>query len=208
MNSPESGPLRRKYADLGGNPELIGPRDEWRKGGFDAIGHPDMEKPPYFGADGPHGRIPVYRVKVTEAHCFAEWLGGRLPTVKQWRKAAGWGEDTRPGPFSGDPNDKNDLAVVLENGPWPVDRGERDVSIYGCRQMASNGKEWTRNVVSQPVEIPLENVLVVPSALLQGQSYATAKRPLTFTEMTSPLRSLNCLKSSFEVSFRVVLEQR
>jgi hypothetical protein len=207
MNDEASKQLRQKYVQLGGNERLLGPPDEWRKGGFDATGHANPDQPPFLGVEGPLGRAPVFRVKVTEAHCFAEWLGGRLPTLQQLRKAAGWGEDTRAGPFSGGPEDTTDLAVgPLMHGPWPVDRGDRDVSIYGCRQTASNGQEWTRNLIGAAAEIPLDNVILPPQVLLQGERY-TAKAPLTFQGMLDR-RSLNCLESSLEVSFRVVLEQR
>ncbi len=207
MNDPAK-KMWERFEHHGGDPRLLGPRDEWRKGGWNASLSNDYEKPPFPGVEGPLGRAPVFRVKVTEAHFFAEWLGGRLPSAAQWRKAAGWGEDSlkRSGPFSGDPEDKTGLAVgPLKGGPWPVDRGDRDVSIYGCRQMASNGKEWTRDLIGGAGEIPLFQVPpLAPSVRLQGQSYI-ASGPLTFKKMMEP-DALSCAQSSFDVSFRVVLE--
>src|SRR5205807_37161 len=151
------------------------------------------------------GRLPVFRVTVTEAHCFAEWLDGRLPTGRQWRKAAGEGEDTRPGPFAGDPRDRKDLAVGLTGGPWPVDRGRRDVSIHGCRQTASNGFEWTRDLDDKVGEIPLENMTLPRRVYVQGESYLSGE-PLTFQAMAMP-RVKECTEAPFDVTFRVVLEQ-
>jgi len=179
-------------------------RGEWRKGGFAPNLNPDPEKEPFFGVEGPlKGRLPVFRVTVTEAHCFAEWLGGRLPTQAQWRKAAGMGEDTRPGPF--DDRDKEDLAVGLKDGPWPVDRGKSDVSIHGCRQMASNGEEWTCDLDNGAV-VPLLSMLNPPSVFKQGKSYLS-KEPLTFEAMAMP-RTRDCTTASFETTFRVVLQQQ
>ena len=90
---------------------------DWRKGGLSYKFNPNPDMEPFYGVQGPEkGRLPVFRVTVTEAHCFAEWLGGRLPKVRQWRKAAGEGEDTRPGPFADNPGDKKDLGVGLVDG--------------------------------------------------------------------------------------------
>src|SRR5207249_4311193 len=134
--------------------------------------------------------LPVFRVTVTEAHCFAEWLDGRLPSRRQWRKAAGWGQDAgRPGPFDGSPEDKKDLAIGLEDGPWPVDRGNRDVSIHGCRQMASNGCEWTRDLAddAKQTEIPIEEMILPPYVFKEGQSYLSSE-PLTYRTMAAEPR--------------------
>jgi formylglycine-generating enzyme required for sulfatase activity len=156
------------------------------------------------------GKIPVFRVTVTEAHCFAEWLGGlhgRLPTDNQWCKACGRYDDHRKlTPFDGN---RAGIAVGLgKEGPWPVDKGDRDVSFYGCRQMAGNGNEWTRTV-QDPIdkdnaEIPLRQMLTVRRVFYRGQDYA-ASNSLTFESMDDPA-SKPCTENSFAISFRVVLE--
>src|SRR5439155_9498739 len=111
--------------DLVWDPNLPDSEAPWKKGGLAKGFNPDPETPPFLGVSGVTelgvpglddkfrlgekiGLFPVFRVKVTEAHCFAEWLGGRLPTKKQWLRAAGAGEDKRPGPFS---EDEKDLGV-------------------------------------------------------------------------------------------------
>jgi hypothetical protein len=199
MADPIAERLLQKYSGRPGCSKMV--RGEWGKGGF-------AEHEQFLGVEG-KGRLPVFRVTVTEAHCFAEWLDGRLPTRQQWLKAAGKGEDSRPGPFAGGPQDKNDLAVDLKDGPWPVDRGQRDVSIHGCRQMASNGWEWTRDLSeSEPGEkgeIPLEAMLSERRVFVLGQSYLSSE-PLTFQAMATP-RVEKCTDVPFEVTFRVVLEQ-
>jgi serine/threonine protein kinase len=203
MSDPKSDELLRKYSSRPGCGVLV--RNEWRKGGWAPNRNPDPNQEPFLGVDGDRGRLPVFRVTVTEAHCFAEWLDGRLPSRRQWRKAAGEGEDPRPGPFDGDPGDAMGLAINRTDGPWPVDRGARDVSIYGCRQMASNGREWTRDLDDKVSVIPLEGMLGRRSAYQQGQSYLSQK-PLTFQAMSDP-RVGDCTEPSFEVTFRIVLEQ-
>jgi formylglycine-generating enzyme required for sulfatase activity len=205
-HDPESKRLQADYAGRPGCEQLV--RDEWWKGPFVSGENPDPEQKPFVGVQGANkGRWPVFRVTVTEAHCFAEWLGGRLPTRHQWRKAAGRGEDNRAGPFDGDPGDKAGLLLhEPEAGPWPVDAGDRDVSIHGCRQMASNGLEWTRDLADNVSTVPLEEMHLPRQVYILGQSYLSPE-PLTFAKMNEP-RVKGCTEAPFEVSFRVVLEQQ
>jgi formylglycine-generating enzyme required for sulfatase activity len=164
------------------------------------------------------GRFPVFRATVTEAHCLAEWMGGRLPSRNQWLRAAGgppFDKDRRPGPFSGDKKDLVDLVPLDPKGepsfglgPWPVDWGKRDVSIHGCRQMATNGKEWTRDTgtsASDPT-IPLERKNATPEVYVMGGSYTSPSQPLTFVQLQD-IASVPCKDARDDVSFRVVLEQ-
>jgi hypothetical protein len=208
MADPKSNQLLTRYSSYPGCDRLV--RGEWRKGGYAPTVHPDPNKEPYFGVEGTEkGRLPVFRATVTEAHCFAEWLGGRLPTQEEWWKAAGRGEDSRLAPFDGNTQDKKDLAIGLSGGPWPVDRGNRDVSIHGCRQMASNGKEWTRDLSDKQSgegqAIPLNKMNLPRQVCVQGQSYL-ATETLTFKAMDLPDVVL-CTEAPFDVTFRVVLEQ-
>jgi serine/threonine protein kinase/formylglycine-generating enzyme required for sulfatase activity len=200
--------LKQKYAPPGSNLELVPKEPQWKRGAYvidpNAPGRgPDA--PPFFGVDGPKGRLLVFRVTVTEAHCFAEWLGGRLPSREQWRKAAGDGDPDRVGPFAG-PRDKTGFAVgLMETGPWPVDQGDRDVSIHGVRQMAANGREWTRDL-NDGTTIPLTTVIVrEPRAHTMGRSYESGSPPLTFKEMSIEY-AVPVTKPDHTVSFRVVLE--
>jgi serine/threonine protein kinase len=216
MADPKAGQLLQRYSTRPGCEHLV--RGEWRKGAYAPNFNPDPFNEPFFGVEGPEkGNLPVFRVTVTEAHCFAEWLGNRLgahlgvrlPTRREWLKAAGCEEDSmQTGPIKGDPQDKSGLALALKSGPWPVSRGDRDVSTYGCRQMASNGYEWTRDLADNEPgkkEIPLEEMLLPRSVFHQGQSYL-ALEPLTFRLMREH-RTRDCTEPSFEVSFRVVLER-
>ncbi len=173
---PQFTAIRDKYRKRPGCSQLILDGELWRRGAFvedPKIGAIDPDKPPFFGVDGPKGRLPVYRVTATEAYCFAEWLGGNLPTRKQWLKAAGAnepaaaGEAARVGPFAG-AADKSDIAVGLADGPWPVERGERDLSIYGCRQMAGNGREWARDLDDDTNAAPARKHVSYAASLYDG----------------------------------------
>jgi hypothetical protein len=202
---PQSKALFEKYK-LGDTP-LVPAEPLWKRGAYvvdqQAPGRgPDT--PPFFGVDGPKGRLPVFRVTVTQAHCFAEWLGGRLPSRAQWRKAAGDDDPSRVGPFDGKP-DRQGFAIGLMNeGPWPVDRGDRDISIHGCRQMAANGKEWTRDL-NDGKTVPVTSFVREPRAYWMGRSYESTLLPLTFNEMQKE-NSLPVTRSEYDISFRVVLE--
>src|SRR5262249_46463629 len=87
-------------------------------------------------------QLPVTLVTLMEAHCFAASVGGKLPTEPQWRKAAGASDDDRRGPFDGG-WERGGIPVGREE-PAPVGESRADKSVYRCRDMAGNGKEWTR----------------------------------------------------------------
>jgi serine/threonine protein kinase len=203
---PAAEKLLRNYSSRPGCDTLVQRnwRDEWRKGGYAPKINPDPSRGALSGVkDGDH--LPVFRVTVTEAHAFAVWLSGLLPSKKQWRKAAGVGEDDRTGPF-----DSGDMAIGQKRGPWPVEKGIGDRSIYDCRQMASNGKEWTRGLAdkaaNEKAEIPLEEMIGIRKVVVQGQSYLSGE-PLTFQALMQEPEVKDCTAADPEVTFRVVLER-
>ena len=104
-------------------------RREWTKDGRDS---PDQAS------------LPVVYVTFPEARCFAQFLGGDLPTAAQWDKAAGR-YDGGDGPFQPGRPAKG-LAIArnrTQQGPIAVGNAEGDESVFGCRDMADNGREWT-----------------------------------------------------------------
>jgi hypothetical protein len=206
MASPAAPALLDRYRLRPGCDRLVQRewQKEWQKGGYAPNFNPDPESPPHLGVEGDKRRFPVFRLTVTEAHCFAEWLDGRLPTRRQWRKAA-----ERRAPEAGQRAGTADLAVNLQDGPWPVDRGDQDVSNYGCRQLMSNGYEWTRNLdegSSGNAEIPLEAMIAHPRVYYQGQSYLD-KKPQTLESLVAEPGAIDCTVARYDVSFRIVLEQ-
>ena len=138
------------------------------------------ERPHLTEADlgaGADDRLPMMGVTVQEAYDFAQWLGGtdrrtnprrpdshegiraNLPTTKQWDKAAGlFDREGREGPYLTTwAGSKGEIAVGRkeEEGPMPVGTATHDISWCGCRDMAGNGWEWTRNAASPERPIPL-----------------------------------------------------
>jgi formylglycine-generating enzyme required for sulfatase activity/tRNA A-37 threonylcarbamoyl transferase component Bud32 len=170
------------------------------------------------GTEG-RDRYPVFRVTPMEAWCFAAWLNGKLPTYDQYRLAAGDGTDeAREGPFDGKPDDPANLTGMAlgrgRDGPWPVDQGNRDVSLLGVRQLVSNGQEWTRDVIwlvdgRPPGTLPLTDNRGAPDVRIFGAGYAH-KTPLTFRKMQQNAQggpSQPASEARPEVGFRIVLEQ-
>lgn len=102
---------------------------------------------------------PVTKVDWHEALAYAEWLGCSLPSEAEWEKAAR-GPDGRRWPWGNEWVEGR--ANVREWGWWrrwgrmsramaeattPVGRfSPAGDSPYGCRDMAGNVWEWTRNL--------------------------------------------------------------
>jgi formylglycine-generating enzyme required for sulfatase activity len=150
-------------------------------------------------------RLPVLRVTVTEAYCFARWLGGNLPTVQQWDKAGGRfnGQD---GPFRKGWQ-AGQIAVDRKvEGPVAVGTAPADISFFGCRDMAGNGKEWTRtlnleNETTVPASEPQPDLLVVQ----RGHSYGQPG-PFLFKEVKGRGETGRYDRADPQTGFRVVLE--
>jgi hypothetical protein len=159
-------------------------------------------------------RLPVLNVPATDAYFFARWLRGTLPNVLQWNKAAGFFEDNRgEGPFRGswDTRPKPRIAVGRGDlGPEDVGTAADDISRLGVRDMAGNGREWTRTFLLgdlSPHELP--KVLTDDLLLLRGHDFFNG-RPWRFQDIEKvALRNQESApptKPSATTSFRVVLE--
>ncbi len=104
---------------------------------------------------------PVSRVDYWDAVAFAKWKQQRLPSEKEWEKAARgpqgnlypWGNEPKPGAANlGDdyvPNGKGGSSDGYNL--WaPVDKLKGDVSFYGVWGMAGNVQEWTSTWAEHP----------------------------------------------------------
>lgn len=204
---------------------------------------------------------PVLGIPVRDAYEFARWLGGQLPLLVQWDKAAGrfLPADRRgPGPFR-PPWDRQvpallgeiargllpgslpepALGLVPVGGPaaWyllalanpppiafdreepiPAGTATHDISPYGCRDMAGNGLELTREVdiggriVRVPFPKPANSLTDPRQVILRGGSFKDPT-PLTFTHLERPVLSgerMARYEGPSEIirqtGFRVVLE--
>lgn len=182
------------------HPDLV-TQDAWKKGG----------KADGKDTNNADDRHPALRVSAVDATRFSQWMGGNLPTTKQWDKAAGRFENERgEGPFKGtwEPKVKRNLGINrAKDGPLPVGVAEDDESKFGCRDMSGNGREWTRNLAGAPDRlIPSDGVLEDDKVILRGRSYASPT-PLRFSEIDADLTSAQFYRtSSHHTGFRVVLD--
>jgi hypothetical protein len=167
-------------------------------------------------------RMPIMGVVALDAHRFAQWLGGHLPTVRQWDKATGLyeGANRGKGPFQ-EPWELGEIAVGRDGldgrdlGPVEVDGADKDVSLYGCRHMAGNGKEWTSDLTFDAQNRMLTEIAKNPQQMkefklfLRGQSWA-APGPLLFKDMQDNegkiLEDQACELPDPHIGFRVVIE--
>jgi serine/threonine protein kinase/formylglycine-generating enzyme required for sulfatase activity len=163
-------------------------------------------------------RMPVMGVVAEDAYWFAEWLGANLPTVRQWDKASGLYEPNRGiGPYQ-EPWEGEIAVGRGKEGPMEVDKANKDISLYDCRHMAGNGKEWTRDLSFDPQNRLLDEIVKNPEErkqinnkylYLRGQSYSMS-RPLTFEDLEKngekTLEDRGCGSADPFIGFRVVVE--
>jgi serine/threonine protein kinase len=169
-----------------------------------------------------NGKLPALRMTVEQANAFARWLGGRLPTTRQWDKASGYFKNPRgSGPFRSPEGRKEgpkgiswqagEIAIGRrEEGPMPVGEASCDVSPYGCHDMAGNGREWTRDLPGEPRrQVPIPRPTPDDWVYLRGRWYA-GREPWLFRVVDDPqavgIEIGKYMEPSSYNGFRVVLE--
>lgn len=97
--------------------------------------------PAAFAADQPD--YPVVNVSFLDGHAFADWAGKRLPTAREWEKAAR-GADGRLFPWG----NERDLtrANLNTKAARPADDYPAGASPYGALQMVGNVWELVNEV--------------------------------------------------------------
>jgi formylglycine-generating enzyme required for sulfatase activity len=157
--------------------------------------------------------FPVFSVHVDDAQACAKWLGGQLPAPAQWDKAAGlYDSEGREGPFAGkwDEGRKPQVAVGRTAAAKVGEAGD-DVSVFGCRDMAGNGREWTGSVEPGHRRVPLTDPPPGSLVQLRGRSFE-ANGPLLFGDMKAPRQPVfrPCpYKLAFpDLGFRVAIDAR
>ena len=165
-----------------------------------------------------HRRWPITGVSAEEASLFAAWIGGKLPTVQQWNRAAGFDfyhppagsqppSDWKPevwkqGPFKEPWKTLNDGGIALRQFA-DVGTSPKDESYYGCRDMAGNCSEFMRDSMAG-FQLPLppdadKNVIV------RGKPIGSSQ-PLLFKDF-SRQAARRYDDPDRNSSFRVVIER-
>lgn len=135
--------------------------------------NPRPRPPRYRGADLPRESVTWY-----EAVAFANWLGARLgcavrlPTKRQWRRAAG-ADDNRIYPWGNqfDSRNCNSRESMLRR-TTPVTRYQHSASIYDVCDMAGNIWEWCLDTV--PGQEDGDTPADIAQRALLGGSFSTS----------------------------------
>jgi serine/threonine-protein kinase len=132
----------------------------------DATGRP---LPKDFASDKPD--YPIVGINIQDAHAFAAWAGKRLPTGKEWEKAAR-GPDGRAFPWG---NDRDPSKANVGTDKIEAANGRPDgASPYGVLQMVGNVWEFTEQL-TQPTQQSIEvfRTLVKPPPMENEPWYQT-----------------------------------
>lgn len=186
------------FAEFANQPKTdLDPASAWRLG---AVAGTEL-----LGADEKYAEYPVVQVTADDAHRFAHWLGGLLPSTSQWDKAAGaYDRGERIGPYVGD--GEHICFARLEAGPCPGGSSTDDKSPFGILDMAGNVSELTRNLLSSSLTVPLTQRLSNDRVIFRGNNYHSAV-PWAYEEGDGEApSSLQYDEHSPAVGFRVAIE--
>src|SRR5205085_3117297 len=100
-----------------------------------------------------------------------------------------------------------------KEGPLPIGQAEKDISLFGVRDMAGNGREWTRELFApfgNEHEVPLTRApnRLTDRVILRGHSYKDHD-VLRFHEArfnSTAADAAGYRATQPDIGFRVVLE--
>ena len=73
--------------------------------------------------------LPIRTLSFEQAHTFAQWVGGRLPTAEEWSALAMW-----EGSF---------VERLESQSPQEVCSNETDINSFGVCDIMDSSVEWT-----------------------------------------------------------------
>lgn len=159
------------------------------------------------------GDCPVMGVAAAaDAQQFARWLGGELPTTREWDKALGRFEKPRPAsPYQG-VFKPGGVAVGL-TAPMKRGAARQDIGRFSTHDMAGNGREWTSTIAGDDQGIRASNLDKLGEfefLNVRGKMW-NSPQPLSFEEIekepeSKPALPAKGLPVDNTIGFRVVLE--
>lgn len=133
---------------------------------------------------------PVTHITWHQAHQYAQWVEGRLPTEAEWEVACR-GRSRWVYPWSNEPPDADKLNYKDRSGgrgeTTPVGSYPAGASPYGVLDMLGNVQEWTNSLGGQKYPYPYdatdgrENPAAEGMRVVRGWSYAEDARLTCFT---------------------------
>lgn len=135
----------REFVEVGGYRQP----DFWPPEGWDYIQAFDIRYPNYWNDDHfNQDDQPVTGVSWWEAIAYATYMGKTLPTEAQWEYACK-GTDGRKYPWGNEEPTPEYANYAIDCDPFDLDRSatsiykhSKNVSFFGCLDMAGNMAEW------------------------------------------------------------------
>jgi iron(II)-dependent oxidoreductase len=133
----------QKFREAGGyhNPQY------WSKEGWNWLQSQSITQPLYWDENNLGKYHPVCGVSYYEAEAYANFIGKRLPTEREWEKAASWEDNQKKKlnyPWGETPPKSNNCNYNLNiGGTSPVNAYPQGQSPVGCYDLLGNVWEWT-----------------------------------------------------------------
>jgi len=134
---------------------------------------------------------PCVNINLSEIEEFCKWMGGRLPTEKEWERAARY-TDGRKFPWGESPSDPKDIRQkycnIKSNDTTSVKKFPEGQSLDGVMDLIGNVWEWTSTINSVGDHI-LKGGCYVPGI----ENYLASNNTVVANTKGNPAFGFRCL---------------